>query len=192
MKQSNPIFTVIAGVNGSGKTTFALDYFKDSNTIFVNADSIAMALSSNNPDISQFRAGKLMLAEMQKHINKRQSFAVETTLASKNYLKVIKHLKRSDWKIELLYLYLPSVELSVQRVAERVKNGGHNIGLKDIKRRYSRSISNLMNVYFDTIDDIICLNNKDDSHIIFSKYKGKTVIYNQASYDDIVRVKNVR
>ncbi|SMN13202.1 hypothetical protein BHECKSOX2_186 [Bathymodiolus heckerae thiotrophic gill symbiont] len=87
MGKNNSTFTIIAGVNGSGKSTFALDYFKNTDTIFINADSIAMALSPSNPDLSQFRAGKLMLNEIKRRIKNKHSFSVETTLASKNYLK---------------------------------------------------------------------------------------------------------
>ncbi len=137
MGKNNSTFTIIAGVNGSGKSTFALDYFKNTDTIFINADSIAMALSPSNPDLSQFRAGKLMLNEIKRRIKNKHSFSVETTLASKNYLKVIKKLKQDNWAVEMIYLYLSSVDLSIQRVAERVKNGGHNIKTADIKRRYS-------------------------------------------------------
>lgn len=187
---NNPTFTIIAGVNGSGKTTFALDYFKNSNIQFINADSIATALSPNNPDISQFKAGKLMLAEVRKCIKDKKNFAIETTLASKNYLKVIKELKQDGWEVELLYLYLPNIELSVQRVAERVKNGGHNIKIIDIKRRYNRSISNLVNVYIDVVNNITCLSNFNQVVDVFSKNNGELIINNQKIYNNILRYKN--
>lgn len=187
--KSKPTFTIIAGVNGSGKTTFALDYFKITQTIFINADLIATGLSPNNPDISQFLAGKLMLKEIKKCIKKKQSFAIETTLASKNYLKIINDLKKDNWQVNMIYLYLPSVDLSIERVAERVKNGGHNIKLADIKRRYSRSLKNLMNDYFDVIDNIICLDNKNNSELIFNK-NSEVIVYNQNIYNNILEFKN--
>ncbi|SMN00891.1 conserved hypothetical protein [uncultured Candidatus Thioglobus sp.] len=89
-----------------------------------------------------------------------------------------------------MYLYLPSVELSIQRVAERVKHGGHNIKTADIERRYSRSIGNLMNEYIDIVDNLTCLDNQNDSDIIFSKSNNEIIVYNQISYDDILRYKN--
>ncbi|MBC8493176.1 MAG: zeta toxin family protein [Candidatus Thioglobus sp.] len=184
---NNPTFTIIAGVNGSGKTTFALDYIKD--RVFINADLIATGLSPNNPDLSQFVAGKLMLKKINECIESRENFAIETTLASKNYLKVIDKLKKDNWNIEMLYLYLPSVELSIQRVAERVKNGGHNIKLEDISRRYKRSMSHLINEYFQVIDKITCFDNESDSDIVFFKNDGKVTIGNQKIYDDILRYK---
>ncbi len=145
---NNPTCTIIAGVNGSGKTTFALDYFKNTDNIFINADLIATGLSPNNPDVSQFLAGRLMIQNIKKQITNKNNFSIETTLASKNYLKLIRNLKKDNWEVNMIYLYLPSVDLSIGRVAERVKSGGHNIKIEDIKRRYSRSIGNLINYWY--------------------------------------------
>ncbi|RLA08907.1 MAG: hypothetical protein DRQ51_00715 [Gammaproteobacteria bacterium] len=188
----NPIFTIIAGVNGSGKTTFAEDYFKGSDTIFINADLIATGLSTNNSDISQFRAGKIMLRQIGNSIERKNSFAIETTLASKNYLKIIKKLKNDNWQVQMLYLYLPSVHLSAQRVAERVLNGGHNINIVDIKRRYARSIDNLINDYFAVVENIICFDNTNNRSLVFSKTQDKINIGDQKLYNKILEYKNVR
>jgi predicted ABC-type ATPase len=92
----------------------------------------------------------------------------------------------------MLYLYLPNVNLSIDRVAGRVKNGGHNIRLEDIKRRYNRSIENLINDYFSVIDSIICISNENHSELIFNKNKGNLTVYNQSIMDEILRVKNVK
>jgi len=88
----------------------------------------------------------------------------------------------------MIYLYLPSVDLSIQRVAERVKNGGHNIKIVDIKRRYGRSVSNLINEYVGIVDNVTCLGNKDNRGVVFSKNKDKFIVYNKANYDDILEV----
>jgi predicted ABC-type ATPase len=186
---NNPTFTIIAGVNGSGKTTFALDYFKNTKVNFINADLIATGLSPNNPDISQFLAGKLMLKEIDKCIKAKQSFAIETTLASKNYLRIINNLKKNNWQVNMVYLYLPSLDLSIQRVAERVKDGGHNIKIEDITRRYDRSIDNLINDYFDVVDNISCFSNQNNIDIIFNK-NTEVIVYNQKTYNDILKFKN--
>ena len=189
---TNPTFTIIAGVNGSGKTTFALDYFKNTDMVFINADLIAMGLSPNNVDSKQFAAAKLMIKEIDASIEANRNFAIETTLSSKNYLKIIHKLKQANWNIELLYLYLPTVELSIQRVAERVKIGGHNIKTTDIKRRYSRSVSNLINFYMDEIETVMCFDNSNNSRMIFSKKHDKLNINNQAIYNDILEYSHVR
>jgi len=146
----------------------------------------------NNPDLSQFRAGKLMLIEIEKCIKNRKNFAIETTLASKNYIKLINRLKQNNWRVQMLYLYLPNINLSIDRVAERVKNGGHNIRLEDIKRRYNRSIENLINDYFLVTDSIICIGNENHSELIFNKNKDNLTVYNQSIMDEILRVKNVK
>ena len=188
--KNTPTLTIIAGVNGSGKTTFALDYFSNSKAIFINADLIATGLSSNNPDNSQFEAGKLMLLKIQECIRQGRSFAVETTLSGKNYLQIIKQLKQDNWHIEMLYLYLPSVDLSLQRVAERVQNGGHNIKAIDIKRRYGRSVNNLINDYIKIVDRLVCFDNSDCRGVIFIKNRDAIIIYNQALYNNILEYKN--
>lgn len=187
--KNNPVFTIIAGVNGSGKTTFALEYFKNTENIFINADLIATALSPNNPDISQFLAGRMMINNIKKQIQNKNNFSIETTLASKNYLKIIKNLKQDNWQVNMIYLYLPSVDMSINRVAERVKSGGHNIKLEDIKRRYNRSISNLINFYFDIVDNIICINNQNDIELVFNK-NDEIIVYNQEIYNNILEFKN--
>lgn len=185
-----PNFTIIAGVNGSGKTTFALDYYKNKKVSFINADLIATGLSPNNPDLSQFTAGRLMLLEIENCIKNRADFVVETTLASKNYLKVIQRLKKDGWQIDMVYLFLPSVDLSIKRVAERVESGGHNIRLSDIKRRYDRSLIHLSNTYFDVVNNLFCLDNEDKSTMIFKKTEGKLTIYNKEIYENILEYKN--
>lgn len=185
----NSTFTIIAGVNGSGKTTFALDYCKNSNIVFINADLISTGLSPSNPDISQFLAGKLMLEKMKECIIDKQSFAIETTLSSKNYLKIIKQLKQDNWNIEMLYLYLPSVDLSLKRVAERVESGGHNIKIIDIQRRFSRSMENLISHYVELVDSLVCFDNTDSREVIFSKNKNAIIVNNQKLYNDILAYK---
>lgn len=186
---TKPILTIIAGVNGSGKTTFALEFFKNTPITFINADLIATGLSSNNPDMSQFLAGKLMLKEIKKQCINKKSFAIETTLASKNYLKIIKELKQDNWQVNMIYLYLSSEYLSVQRVSERVKNGGHNIKLEDIKRRYGRSLSNLINDYLPIIDEITCFDNSNNRSFVFKKQCNKITVGNQAIYQNMLEYK---
>ncbi len=104
-------------------------------------------------------------------------------------VKIIHKLKQQEWNIELIYLYLSNVDLSIQRVDERVKNGGHDIKIVDIKRRYNRSISHLINEYYQTVDKITCINNANNREIIFSKNKGKFIVYNQKIVDDILEYK---
>jgi predicted ABC-type ATPase len=142
-----PTCWIIAGPNGAGKTTFALQYLPQVANCrrFANADAIAAGLSPLAPETALLAASRLFLKEIEKHINDRQSFAFETTLSGRSYLKLIDQLKSNHWHVELTYLALPDVEMSKMRVAERVLHGGHNIPTKDLKRRFPRSLRNLLN-----------------------------------------------
>lgn len=188
-----PICTIIAGVNGAGKTTFAMDYLvKHTHYLnFINADLIAFGLSPLSSERVQITAGRLFLQQINKAIRKRENFAFETTLSGKAYLKLIDKLQRDNWKIELIYLYLPNVKLSIERVAQRVKDGGHNIDLNTIIRRYPRSIYNFINCYTPICDGVICLDNSSAQEtIIFTKNTKSIKIINDTMYQNMLKAKN--
>ena len=125
----SPICTIIAGPNGAGKTTFALKYLPEAADChyFVNADLIASGLSPLAPEREYIAASRLLLKEIHRFVKRRETFAFETTLAGKTYLKFIRDLLDDGWLVQLIYLWLPSVEMSRDRVAERVAHGGHDI-----------------------------------------------------------------
>lgn len=146
---------VIAGPNGSGKTTFAMkfmpDYVKCTN--FINADLIAKGLAPFGPERVALKAGKLVLQEIQEYSNQGADFGFETTLSGKSYYQVLKRLKSCGYKLHLFFLWLPSPELSIARIKGRVAEGGHNIPADDVRRRFERGISNFFGIYekvFDT------------------------------------------
>ena len=143
--ETRPVCRIIAGPNGAGKTTFALKYLPEVAhcRAFVNADLIAAGLSPLDPEQQLLAASRLFLGEIEQHIRSRRDFAFETTLAGRGYLRLIRRLRADGWRVELLYLALPSVEMSVLRVAERVAHGGHSIPQADIERRFPRSLNNL-------------------------------------------------
>ena len=153
-----PICRIIAGPNGAGKTTFALTYLRQfpEAQIFVNADLIAAGLSPLAPQQQLLAASRLMLKEIDNHIQARRSFAFETTLSGRGYLQLIRHLRSSGWRVELIFLALPSVELSILRVAERVAHGGHNVPLPVLERRFPRSIRLLLDAYAPAVDHALC------------------------------------
>jgi len=117
---------IIAGPNGAGKTTFALDFLPKVKQYshFINADLIAAGLSPLAPERELITASKFFLQEIKNNIANNNDFALETTLSGRSYIKMIKNLKQLGWTVELVYLALPNVEMSKQRVAERVKHGG--------------------------------------------------------------------
>lgn len=176
-----PICWIIAGPNGAGKTTFALEFLpavaRCNN--FVNADLIAAGLSPLMPEGQLLAASRIFLHEIEMHIEKRQDFAFETTLSGRSYLKLIDRLHQKGWEVELVYLALPSLEMSKLRVAERVTHGGHNIPIKDLTRRFSRSLQNLFALFCHQTDRTRCFMNSGKlPELIFEQHNGdRTIIH---------------
>lgn len=167
-----PICRVIAGPNGAGKTTFALTYLRQfpEAQAFVNADLIAAGLSPLAPQLQLLAASRLMLAEIEGHVAAGRSFAFETTLSGRGYLRLIQRLRRRGWRVELIYLALPSLELSILRVAERVAHGGHNVPEAVLQRRFPRSLQLLLNAYAPAVDHALCnMNGGPDPAPVFSQ-----------------------
>jgi predicted ABC-type ATPase len=134
MKSKN--IYVIAGPNGSGKTTFAMkfmpEYVKCTN--FINADFIAKGLAPFGPERAALKAGKLVLQQMQEYSNQGADFGFETTLSGKSHYRTLKSLKDIGYRLHLFFLWIPSTELALARIKERVTGGGHNIPAEDVKR----------------------------------------------------------
>lgn len=187
---TQPTCYVIAGPNGAGKTTFAMKYLPavaDCHN-FINADMIAGGLSPLDPDRVQFVAGKLFLKEIHKQIAGRNDFAFETTLSGRSYLHLIKNLHKAGWQVILFYLWIPSALFSIERVKERVQQGGHNIPEDVIMRRYPKSIRNLIEHYTPLCDCTYCYDNSQpEPHLIFIHEKNKQQIMDAARYQHILR-----
>jgi predicted ABC-type ATPase len=120
---------ILAGPNGAGKTTFAREYLlKEAHCPdFVNVDLIAAGLSPFDPARAAIRAGRIMLAEIQRRIRKGESFAFETTLSGHMYARLIPEWRSADYQVRLIFLSLPNPEIAVARVAARVAQGGHHV-----------------------------------------------------------------
>ena len=148
-----PVCWIIAGPNGAGKTTFAFTYLPEIAhcRVFVNADLIAAGLSPLAPEQQLLAASRLFLNEIEQHIQASRDFAFETTLAGRGYLRLIQRLRAEGWRVELLYLALPTLEMSILRVAERVAHGGHSIPRADLERRFPRSLRNLFEAYSSAV-----------------------------------------
>lgn len=170
-----PTCWIIAGPNGAGKTTFALEYLPQvaQCSRFVNADLIAAGLSPLAPERELLAASRLFLGEIEACITQREDFAFETTLAGRSYLKLVRRLQTAGWRVELIYLALPSMEMSKLRVAERVAHGGHNIPVADIERRFARSLGNLLNSFSTQVDACRCFMNSDASPELVFEQQGE-------------------
>lgn len=185
-----PTCWIIAGPNGAGKTTFALEYLPQIADCqrFINADLIAAGLSPLAPEREQLPASRIFLREMQACIKNRESFAFETTLSGRAYLRVIRHLKSQGWQVELIYLALPSVEMSRLRVAERVAHGGHHVPIADIQRRFPRSLRNLLLDFSYAVDNCQCfMNSGATPEPVFEQHGDQRHILHQAFYQDLLQ-----
>ncbi len=140
------------------------------------------------PERELVTASRLFLKEIDDCINSREDFAFETTLSGRSYLKLIKRLQQSDWTVTLIYLALPDVEMSRQRVAERVAHGGHNIPHKDIIRRFPRSLNNLLQEFSYQADDCWCfMNSTQQPELIFEQVGNVRNIINKPLYEILLK-----
>ena len=152
---------IIAGPNGAGKTTFARDFLPaEAKTLrFINADLIAAGLAPFNPESASFKAGRLMLEEIDECVDAGHSFAFETTLSGLVYLKKIAVWQQLGYQVKLWFLSLPNEEIAVSRVARRVRQGGHNIPEDVIRRRFKAGLENFYKHYSKVVDSWAFLDN---------------------------------
>lgn len=152
---------IVAGPNGAGKTTFAREFLPVDAAcpIFVNADLIAAGLAPFAPEAAAVQAGRLMLQELARHFAARESFAFETTLAGRGYLHHIRTWQKGGYRVKLIFLQLDSTEEAVARVAQRVRQGGHNIPEATIRRRFAAGRENFERLYAPLIDAWALYNN---------------------------------
>lgn len=145
---------IIAGPNGAGKTTFAKSYLVAEGNCpqFINADLIAAGLSPFAPETAALWAGRLMLEKIAQCEQLGESFAIETTLAGRSYLPKIRRWRISGYRVELLFLMLRDVETAIDRVAERVRQGGHNIPEPVIRRRFGLGFKNFQSIFQAEVD----------------------------------------
>jgi predicted ABC-type ATPase len=144
MFDTHPSVVVIAGPNGSGKSTAAPALLGSvlGVTEFVNVDVIAQGLSAFNPERAAITAGRVMLARIKELAVARESFAFETTLASRTFAPWLTNLIADGYDFHLIYLWLPSAEMAVERVAQRVQEGGHHVAEEVVRRRYRKGLRN--------------------------------------------------
>src|SRR3989304_7105383 len=140
----NKRIAIAPGPNGGGKTTFAREFLPNEANcpIFVNADLIAAGLSPFAPDVAAFKAGRIMLETIAEYVKHGESFSFETTLSGLTYAQMIPVWRSSGYTVKLIFLSLPNVEIALERVATRVKQGGHNVPEDVIRRRFAHGIQN--------------------------------------------------
>ena len=151
---SKPRVIIIAGPNGAGKTTFAREFLPNEAgcPVFVNADLIAAGLAPFAPETAAVQAGRLMLQELARHFASRTSFAFETTLSGRGYLRMIAQWQAAGYRVKLIFLELANADEAIARVAQRVKQGGHDIPVEVIRRRFIAGRSNFERLYSPKVD----------------------------------------
>jgi predicted ABC-type ATPase len=154
-QHNTPDLFMIAGPNGAGKTTAAMRLLPDFLSVFefVNADEIARGLNPLNAADQSLAAGRLMLERMDNLIEAKKSFAFETTGASHVFAHKMEKAKKKGYRLGLLYLWLPNVDMAIKRVENRVRLGGNDIPAEDIERRYGRSLKNLLKLYLPLVHE---------------------------------------
>ena len=180
---------IIAGCNGAGKTTASFTILPEvlGCKEFINADEIAKGLSPFQPESVAMQAGRIMLARMDELLQKGETFAFETTLATKSYKQKIEWAQANGYEVTLLFFWLDSPNMAKKRVAQRVAEGGHSIPSQTIERRYHNGIANLFAIYIDMVDICYIFDNSEGERTpIAKKYKGgKEIIYNTDLYNQM-------
>lgn len=155
---------IIAGPNGAGKTTFATEFLPNEADcpLFINADLIAAGLNPSDPHLVSFQAGRRMLEQIHEHVLRGESFAFETTLSGRNYARRIPRWRDQGYRVKLFFLQLPTPEMAVARVAQRVREGGHDVPEEVIRRRFDAGRRNFEQIYRDLVDGWILYDNSGD------------------------------
>ncbi|MBO4454655.1 MAG: zeta toxin family protein [Paludibacteraceae bacterium] len=173
---SHPNLYIIAGPNGAGKTTASYTLLPEmlGCVNFVNADEIARGLSPFSPDTVDVQAARIMLQRIDELLTQKVDFAIETTLATRSYVQLIKRAQSIGYKVHLLFFHLESPEQAIQRVAQRVSNGGHDIPEDVIRRRFVRGIDNLIHLYLPICDGAMVFNNVKTPAQLIARKKNLT------------------
>jgi predicted ABC-type ATPase len=184
-----PNLYIIAGCNGEGKTTASFTVLPEMLDCdeFINADEIARGISPLNPEKASIEAGRFMLTKIEKLIANKKDFAFETTLATKSYVNTVQRAKQKGYQIVLVYFWLDSVSLAIERVRIRVHDGGHNIPEPVIIRRYFSGLSNLFNLYIPICDYWMIFDNSTaPSELVAEGYSsGEMEIINPETFEKI-------
>jgi predicted ABC-type ATPase len=162
---------IIAGCNGAGKTTTSFTILPEIIECkeFVNADEIARGLSPFQPEKVSFESGRIMIHRINELLKENESFAFETTLATKSYKNKIIQAKKQGYTVTLLFFWLNNIELAKERVRIRVIEGGHNIPIDVIERRYLKGIYNLFDIYLPIIDGAFIFDNSFGRHELIAQ-----------------------
>ena len=180
---------VVGGPNGAGKTTWAMRRLPDVLTIrdFVNADEIARGLSPFDPESSALAAGRVMISRLSELIAAGHNFAFETTCSGRGHAGFLKKCRANGYRVTLVFLWLPSAEVALARVARRISQGGHRIPDDVIVRRYAAGLRNMRYLYLPLADIALIYDNSDGSDTLIAArhLDGPFMIHDQGRWSQI-------
>lgn len=180
---------IIAGSNGAGKTTFAKEFLPKwvGCVNFINPDLIAAGLSPFDPDRALIKAGRLVLQQLENCAERREDFAFETTLSGRTYRRILAGIKARGYRLHLFYLWIPSPELAISRIEDRVATGGHMVPENDVRRRFDRTWRNLMQFYRPLLDSLFVMDNSGDiPALVFDEQRGDLTIHDPSRYGTLM------
>ncbi|MEI8390693.1 MAG: AAA family ATPase [bacterium] len=182
------VLYIIAGANGSGKSTLAGELLPEEQLEFLNADDIAREICPENIESVRISAGKEVYKRLESYFNQEISFAIETTLAGSNHLKTIKKAKNLNYEVTLIYSFVDSPEICINRIKTRVLKGGHHIPDEDVIRRFYRSKNNFWNKYKDTVDNwMIFYNGIEKTELIANGTKDDYNVLDEATFELLIK-----
>jgi len=154
-----PVVYVIGGPNGAGKTTFAREFLPAARVVeFLNADMLAAGLSPFQPNTMAVRSARLLLGRWRELLILRRAFAFESTLSERTYAGMLREARAAGYEVRLCYLWLPNVGMSIRRVRQRVRKGGHDVPEADLRRRFLPSLRNFFSLYLPLADEALLFN----------------------------------
>jgi predicted ABC-type ATPase len=180
---------VLGGPNGAGKTTAAAWLLPRSVGVreFVNADEIARGLSPFNPQGSAVAAARLMIARIRALARAGESFAFETTCAGRGHARLLEWCRGQGYRTTLIFLWLPSPEAALARVARRVREGGHDVPRATVTRRYYAGLRNMRKLYMPLCDTVLIYDNSDDGDVLIAERRagGRLTVHDRARWAEI-------
>ena len=185
----HPCLYIVAGPNGAGKTTFARTFLPEYAHCkeFVNADLIASGLSPFPPEAAALRAGRLLLEQIRFLADRQSDFGFETTLSGVTYVSLFRKLKTRGYRIHLFFLWIPTVEMALGRIADRVSRGGHDVPEPVVRRRFHKGIQNLFTRYRPLLDLWMLFDNSSmQPRLIAREEVGELRVFDQKLFTSVL------
>ena len=174
---NSPVIYVIGGPNGAGKTTFAREFLPAANVVeFLNADLLAAGLSPLQPSTMAVRSARLLLGRWRELLALRRNFAFESTLSGRTYAGMLREARAAGYEVRLCYLWLPNVAMSLGRVRQRVRKGGHDVPEADLRRRFLPSLRNFFSLYLPLADEALLFNAAGNPPKLIARWQGRTTL----------------